>query len=40
MKRTKFTGSQIAFVLQHDEVGAPIAEVCRKAGIFDAAFYN
>ncbi len=40
MKKTKFTESQIAFVLQQAEVGVPIAEVCRKAGISDATFYN
>jgi putative transposase len=40
MKRSKFTESQIAFVLQQAEAGVPIAEVCRKAGISDATFYN
>lgn len=33
MKRSKFTDAQIAFVLRQAEEGAPIAEVCRKAGI-------
>ncbi len=40
MKKTKFTESQIAFVLQQAEAGVPIAEVCRKTGISDATFYN
>ena len=40
MKRSKFTEPQIAFVLQQAEAGVPIAEVCRKAGISDATFYN
>ncbi|MBO6689150.1 MAG: transposase [Henriciella sp.] len=40
MKRSKFTDAQIAFVLRQAEEGAPIAEVCRKAGIAEATFYN
>lgn len=39
MKASKFTEAQIAFVLKQAEDGAPIAEVCRKAGISDATFY-
>jgi putative transposase len=31
---------QIAFVPWQAEEGTPIAEVCRKAGISDATFYN
>ncbi len=33
MKASKFTEAQIAFVLKQAEDGAPVAEVCRKAGI-------
>lgn len=40
MKTSKFTEAQIAFVLKQAEDGAPVAEVCRKAGISDATFYN
>jgi putative transposase len=40
MKATKFTEAQIAFVLQQAESGTPVGEVCRKAGISDATFYN
>jgi putative transposase len=40
MKASKFTEPQIAFVLKQAETGTPIAEVCRKAGISDATFYN
>ena len=40
MKRSKFTEAQIAFVLKQVEDGASVAEVCRKAGIADATFYN
>jgi putative transposase len=40
MKRSRFTESQIAFVLRQAEEGTAIAEVCRKAGISEATFYN
>ena len=40
MKASKFTEAQIAFVLKQAEDGTPIGEVCRKAGISDATFYN
>ncbi|RDI37024.1 putative transposase [Gluconacetobacter liquefaciens] len=40
MKASKFTEAQIAFVLKQTEGGTAVAEVCRKAGISDAAFYN
>lgn len=40
MKRTKFTDAQIAFVLRQAEEGTSVAEVCRKAGIAEATFYN
>lgn len=40
MKRSKFSEAQIAFILTQAEEGTPVAEVCRKAGISDATFYN
>lgn len=40
MKKSKFTDAQIAFVLQQVSEGTSIAEVCRKAGIAEATFYN
>ncbi|WP_180982461.1 transposase [Methylocella silvestris] len=40
MKASKFTEVQIAFILKQAENGAAVAEVCRKAGISDATFYN
>ncbi len=40
MKRLKFTDAQIAFVLKQAEAGVSVAEVCRKAGIAEATFYN
>jgi putative transposase len=40
MKRSKFSEAQIAFVLKQAEDGTAIGEVCRKAGISEATFYN
>ena len=40
MRKSKFTDAQIAFILRQAEEGTPIAEVCRKAGIAEATFYN
>lgn len=40
MKRSKFTEAQIAFVLKQAEDGTPVGEVCRKAAISEATFYN
>lgn len=38
MKASKFSEAQIAFVQAED--GSAVAEVCRKAGISEATFYN
>ena len=40
MKTTKFSEGQIAFILRQAEEGTASAEVCRKAGISEATFYN
>jgi transposase InsO family protein len=40
MKRSKFTEAQIAFILRQAEEGTAIGEVCRKAGISEATYYN
>jgi putative transposase len=40
MRRSKFTEAQIAFVLRQAEEGTAVGEVCRKAGISEATFYN
>jgi putative transposase len=40
MKKTKFSEAQIAFILRQAEEGTAVAEVCRKAGISEATFYN
>jgi hypothetical protein len=34
------TEAQIAFILQQSEEGTAVGEVCRKAGISEATFYN
>ena len=40
MKRSKFTEAQIAFILRQAEEGIAVGEVCRKAGISEATYYN
>ncbi len=40
MKASRFSEAQIAFVLRHAEDGTSVGEVCRKAGISEATFYN
>jgi putative transposase len=40
IKKSKFTEAQIAFILKQAEEGTPLAEVCRKAGTSDAAFFG
>ncbi|KTQ92333.1 transposase [Aureimonas ureilytica] len=40
MTKSKFTEAQIAFVLKQADEGTAVAEVCRKAGISEATFYN
>ena len=40
MKASKFSETQIAFVLKHADEGTAVAEVCRKAGVSQATFYN
>ena len=40
MKKSNFTESQIVFILKQAKDGTAISEVCRKAGISDATFYN
>lgn len=40
MKASRFSEAQIAFVLKQAEDGTAIGEVCRKAGISEATFYN
>lgn len=40
MKASRFSEGQIAFVLKQAADGTAIGEVCRKAGISEATFYN
>jgi putative transposase len=40
MRASRFTDAQKAFVLKQAEDGTPVAEVCRKAGISQATFFN
>ena len=40
MKASKFSEAQIAFVLKQADEGTAVAEVCRKAGVSQATFYN
>jgi putative transposase len=40
MKPSKFSEAQIAYILRQAEEGTAIGEVCRKAGISEATFYN
>ena len=40
MRASKFTDAQKAFVLKQADEGVPVAEVCRKAGISSATFFN
>jgi putative transposase len=40
MKASKFTDAQKAFVIKQGEEGAPVAEICSKAGINQATYFN
>ena len=40
MKASKFTDAQKAFILKQGEEGLPVAEICRKAGISQATYFN
>lgn len=40
MKASKFSDAQKAFILKHGDDGVPVAEICRKAGISQATYFN
>ena len=40
MKASRFTDAQEAFVVKQGEECVPVSEICRKAGIAEATYYN
>lgn len=40
MKASKFMDAQKAFILKQGDEGMPVAEICRKAGISQATYFN
>ena len=40
MKASKFSDAQKAFIIKQGEEGTPVAEICRKAGISQAPYFN
>ena len=40
MKASKFSEAQKAFILKQGNDGMPVAEICRKAGISPATYFN
>jgi putative transposase len=40
MKRKNFSEAQIVSILQMQESGRSVKEICREHGISDATFYN
>ena len=40
MKAAKFSDAQKAFIIKQGEDGTPVAEICRKAGISQATYFN
>jgi putative transposase len=40
MKASQFTDAQKAFILKQGAEGMPVAEICRKAGISPATYFN
>jgi len=40
MKASKFSDAQKAFIVKQGEEGVPVAEICRKAGISQATYFN
>jgi putative transposase len=40
MKASKFTDAQKAFVIKQGEDGTPVAEICHKAEISQATYFN
>lgn len=40
MRASKFTDAQKAFIIKQGESVIPVAEICRKAGISQATYFN
>lgn len=40
MKASKFSDAQKAFILKQGANGLPVADICRKAGISQATYFN
>jgi putative transposase len=40
MKASQFSDAQKAFILKQGADGTPVAEICRKAGISHATYFN
>ena len=40
MKRSKFSESQIIRILQEQDQGIKVSDICRKHGISEPTFYN
>ena len=40
MKASKFTDAQKAFIIRQGDEGTSVAEICRKAGISQATYFN
>lgn len=40
MKASKFSDAQKAFILKQGAVGVPVADICRRAGISQATYFN
>jgi putative transposase len=40
MKASKFSDAQKAFILKEGTDGMPVADICRKAGISQATYFN
>ncbi|MFK4492324.1 transposase-like protein [Bradyrhizobium sp. USDA 336] len=40
MKASKFSDAQKAFILKQRRDGVAVAEICRKAGISQATYFN
>lgn len=40
MKASKFSDAQKASIIKQGDDGVPVAEICRKAGISQATYFN